>query len=492
MAKVKIVSDRLNTFFTNNRIATGTAAPTSGTWKVGDIVISTTQSGVIGWVCTIAGTPGTWETIQSKEDLSAAFAAKTHTHNYAGSSSAGGAATSALTCTGNSATATKLQTARTLTVGNTGKTFDGSGNVSWSLAEMGVGTLSNLKTTAKADIVSAINELFQSVSNGKQLVANAITDKGVKTLATDSFTTMSNNISKIDTGNDIMVDGKPIDKEFELISVGEKTTMQNSLPYSFLNGSAVVFNNELHILGGGDSSSDHTKHYKFNGTTWTQVSTLPYKFYYGSAVVFNNEIHILGGGDSSSDHTKHYKFNGTSWTRVSTLPYNFYQGSAVVFNNEIHILGSSYSSDYTKHYKFNGTRWTQVSTLPGNFYNGSAVVFNNEIHILGGAHYSSYTKHHKYNGRSWIASISKLPYNLYYGSAVVYNNEIRILGGMGGEDKYYKYSGSSWTQLSTLPYSFYQGSAVVYNNEVHILGSGYSSNYTKHYKSYMIYIINIK
>ena len=63
---------------------------------------------------------------------------------------------------------------------------------------------------------------------------------------------------------------------------------------------------------------------------------------------------------------------------------------------------------------------------------------------------------------------------------------------MGGEDKYYKYSGSSWTQLSTLPYSFYQGSAVVYNNEVHILGSGYSSNYTKHYKSYMIYIINIK
>lgn len=34
-------------------------------------------------------------------------AASSHTHNYAGSSSAGGAATSALTCTGNSATATK-------------------------------------------------------------------------------------------------------------------------------------------------------------------------------------------------------------------------------------------------------------------------------------------------------------------------------------------------------------------------------------------------
>lgn len=39
--------------------------------------------------------------------------------------------------TGNANTATKLQTARTITIGNTGKTFDGSGNVSWSLDEIG-------------------------------------------------------------------------------------------------------------------------------------------------------------------------------------------------------------------------------------------------------------------------------------------------------------------------------------------------------------------
>lgn len=82
-----------------------------------------------------------------------------HTHAYAGSSSVGGAATSALKCTGNSATATTLQTARTingtsfngsanittsnwgtsrtLTIGNKGKSVNGSGNVSWSLSEIG-------------------------------------------------------------------------------------------------------------------------------------------------------------------------------------------------------------------------------------------------------------------------------------------------------------------------------------------------------------------
>jgi len=41
----------------------GTAAPTTGTWKRGDIVVNTTPSagGTPGWVCTTAGTPGTWK-----------------------------------------------------------------------------------------------------------------------------------------------------------------------------------------------------------------------------------------------------------------------------------------------------------------------------------------------------------------------------------------------------------------------------------------------
>lgn len=51
---------------------------------------------------------------------------------------------------GNSATATKLATARTLTIGNTGKTFDGSGNVSWSLSEIGAMAASPTSVTITA------------------------------------------------------------------------------------------------------------------------------------------------------------------------------------------------------------------------------------------------------------------------------------------------------------------------------------------------------
>ena len=40
-------------------------------------------------------------------------------------------------------------------------------------------------------------ELFQSVSEGKALIAAAVTDRGVPTAATDSFQTMANNIAQI-------------------------------------------------------------------------------------------------------------------------------------------------------------------------------------------------------------------------------------------------------------------------------------------------------
>lgn len=52
--------------------------------------------------------------------------------NLPGVNTAGNQSTS-----GNAATATALQTARTLTVGSTGKNFDGAANVSWSLGEIG-------------------------------------------------------------------------------------------------------------------------------------------------------------------------------------------------------------------------------------------------------------------------------------------------------------------------------------------------------------------
>ena len=61
------------------------------------------------------------------------------------------------------------------------------------------GTLSNLKTTEKGNLVGAINELFQNVDNGKQLIATAIDDS---TITKDStFQAMSNKVTEIKSNN---------------------------------------------------------------------------------------------------------------------------------------------------------------------------------------------------------------------------------------------------------------------------------------------------
>ena len=297
------------------------------------------------------------------------------------------------------------------------------------------------------------------------------------------------------SGGLVTLNGEPIITAVNLVSKSETVSSlsMSTLPYEFYNGSAVVYNGEIHIFG--SQYSDHyTKHYKWDGSSWASVSTLPYNFYSGSAVVYNNEIHILGGYGGCDSH---YKWNGSSWSKVSKLPYYFGGGSAVVYNNEIHILGGCYySGTKTKHYKWNGSSWSEVSTLPYDFCAGSSVVYNNEIHILGGNYYSGSNKdkHYKWAGSSWT-SVSTLPYPFInsvqadelnqYGSAssVVYNNEIHILGNGNGNTSHYKWNGSSWTSASTLPYEFRAGSAIVYNNEIHILGSYEISYRTSHYIS---------
>ena len=64
-----------------------------------------------------------------------------------------------------------------------------------------LGDIPTVPTAAK-DVAGAISELFTNVSDGKTLIASAITDKGVPTDANDSFADMAGNIEGIHVGPD--------------------------------------------------------------------------------------------------------------------------------------------------------------------------------------------------------------------------------------------------------------------------------------------------
>ena len=71
--------------------------------------------------------------------------------------------------TSTAAKATKLATPRTITVGNTSKSFDGSENVSWSLSEIGAAASSHTHSylpLSGGDISGRVNITELSASNG--------------------------------------------------------------------------------------------------------------------------------------------------------------------------------------------------------------------------------------------------------------------------------------------------------------------------------------
>ena len=149
--------------------------------------------------------------------------------------------------------------------------------------------------------------------------------------------------------------------------VNGELTQVYTFSSSMEGGILIEFRNEMYYVGG---SNNATSLQKFNGTSWETLSTpLPYSFIKGCAVVYENELHIIGSSNSSY-RKYHYKYDGETWSIVSNLPVDFYrssnlnQRSVIVYEGEIHLFGGTTT---TNHYKFDGTSWTKMSTLPLGF-----------------------------------------------------------------------------------------------------------------------------
>ena len=133
----------------------------------------------------------------------------------------------------------------------------------------------NTSTGMTADNVqSAIDEVFQSVSDGKELIADAITDKGVTTSASDTFSTMATNIENIPSG------GAELDLP-NVTSLGVNTSWTNPITYTATaDGLLMIYTGDSHAESRASSVT-------INGESVTFGTIALYEwFYMGHALTF--------------------------------------------------------------------------------------------------------------------------------------------------------------------------------------------------------------
>lgn len=249
---------------------------------------------------------------------------------------------------------------------------------------------------------------------------------------------------------------------------------EDNIPYNFYQGSAVVFQGKVHLLGGVDNP---TKHVSWDGTNWAEESTLPYNLTLGSAIVWNNKIHILG---SSSAYSAHYSWDGSAWTQEANTPHTFYgENNAVIYDGYIHVV-SSWWGNYSQHRyiaKYDGSAWTTVFNPANNSYSSSAS-YDGKIYLLGasgtgGAGYQEYED-------GAFGNVESIPYQFNGGFALVYNGKIHMLGSVNANNKIHEvFDGTDFDLKSTMPYEFYYCPAVVYRGRIHIFGG--NANRTEHW-----------
>lgn len=292
--------------------------------------------------------------------------------------------------------------------------------------------------------------------------------------------------------------------------------------------SIIVFNNEIHLLGGDNERM--RSHYKYDGTRWMIASELPYNFCNGKVVVYQNKLHILGGGSTDFGPSyegrlnNHYAWDGETWEKASDLPYPVWGCTPIVCKGKLHIIGGNTvnGTNYNKtHYIWDGISWSKGTDLPFTSFNGSAVnLSDDQVYVTAGMDQYAGTKLNDiklFNGSSWstvanlpndalnnsgaaisidgdrnIAVCGKRLFTMINGSyvghmatpglvdkgdIVIYRGEVHLFCNRN----HFKWISTGWEKLSAIPYNFNGGSAVVYDDKINLLGSSSSGVEDYHY-----------
>lgn len=305
------------------------------------------------------------------------------------------------------------------------------------------------------------------------------------------------------------IDGVTQERDLSFISC------YTEMPYYFTFGAAVVYNNVLHIIGGGPNRKSH---YTYNAATssWSRLNDLPYDFYNGDATVrtdmydgSHDETKIdvcfyvpsidIGYGTKSYILRYYWNSSGDSWSMYGYRTIDDIVDSrwcrSIAYSDQTHTWGLSneftareYNGGHLLSYQVisnHGDFHGMAFSLDSGLFSGDAAFFNNRLHVIcvpSTRHFAIFFNDmYEYTGVGFSDLSSLLPYDLQYTvwiTMVSYNNLLHVFT----HSHHYTFDGTAWELIEINPCNFLYSTAVVYNNDIHIIGCNPGIEYKGHYK----------
>jgi N-acetylneuraminic acid mutarotase len=174
---------------------------------------------------------------------------------------------------------------------------------------------------------------------------------------------------------------------------GTAWTDFTELPGKGLNApAAMVFDGKIYVIGGfGTVTNKPTSDvlvFALKTKQWGRAADLPAPRGGHAAVVMNNMIHVVGGGNSRSTIDDHSVFDPATnhWSKRAPLPRAEGSPAAVVFGEKLYAIGGrSGPRDFGDVFVYDphSDSWSAGPSIEPRGTSG-AVVFQDSIYLIGG------------------------------------------------------------------------------------------------------------
>ena len=381
-------------------------------------------------------------------------------------------------------------------------------------------TFQELKTESKT-VIGALNEVFINASNGKSLIAEAITGKGIIAQENETFKNLSIKIKQIKEFKEL---AKLDDEIYHVIPLEEteeqdfctlykidintfnieknSNTFTITFDKAFYNATHDIYINNLFFKKvksvGQQLSTTYTgtenklkveikykdvafvKEYFKEPSVWVTKAELPINIKYLTSEAVGDKIYAIGGDNSSTIINNVYKYDtkNDKWVQDVNMPKARQRLASSSIREKIYVLGG-YSREPLKNnecYNTLTSTWTAKNSMITARYDFCSNSINNNIYVFGGNTSTGITQNVEcYNALTdtWTLK-SNTPTRRAHTSSSVKNDNIYIIGGYyssaSKNNECYNTLTDTWTTKTAMSTARYNLEVVTVNNNIYAIG----------------------